>query len=51
VYLCIISLPNHLKNDKENRENVLNDMEEARLAHERERRRQKIAEETKEKRE
>ncbi|CAG8779957.1 18927_t:CDS:2, partial [Rhizophagus irregularis] len=43
----ITPFPNHLKN-KENRENMLIDMEEAHLAHDRERRRRKIDEETNE---
>ena len=43
MYFCIILFPNLLKHDKENSEN---DREEARLAHDRERRRRKIAEET-----
>ncbi|CAB4393696.1 unnamed protein product [Rhizophagus irregularis] len=46
----ITPFPNHLKN-KENRENMLIDMEEAHLAHYRERRRRKIDEETNEERE
>jgi hypothetical protein len=42
--LRITPFPNHLKHDKENRENTLIDMEEAHLAHDRERRRRKIVE-------
>ena len=46
----IAPFPNHLKNI-ENRENmVIDDMEEAHLSHDRERRRWKIAEETNEER-